>query len=45
VANDPTPEKLTIRKPLGGGQDPHSVVTPIKKKIKLIHNGDIRSVC
>jgi hypothetical protein len=33
VANDPTPEKLTVAK-LGGGQDPHWVAAPVKKKKK-----------
>jgi hypothetical protein len=41
-ANNPTSEKFTATKPLesvkeddGGGQDPHRVVAPVKKKLNL----------
>jgi hypothetical protein len=33
-ANDPIPERITLTKPHGGGQDPHRVVAPVKKRKK-----------
>jgi hypothetical protein len=41
-ANNPTPEKITVKKPPepveedhGGCQDPHKVIAPVKEKKKL----------